>query len=279
MGGWPIRIRVATAVASWAAVAVVWRRPLEASMVLHALVQLPLLVAAGALLVPRPAPAVRTAAHPYAPAVLLVALFTSALWMLPRLLDGALGDPALETAKLLSLPFLAGAPLRWSWPRLTPLARSFVVANAFSMLLTLGWLYHAAPMRVCSYYLRAEQQQLGTAYLTLAALLLVALLPRLFSGGGIDPDRPRLRGSEDDPRPHGPPARQRLEGVVPLLQRGVGAGHLFEPERPALRQVEELREVARRIRRHADRSERPSGTGITQRSPTTTSSDRPEMLM
>ncbi len=182
MGGWPIRIRVAAAVASWAAVAVVWRRPLEAAMVLHALVQLPLLVAAGALLVPRPAPAVRTSAHPYAPAALLVALFTSALWMLPRLLDGALGDPALETAKLLSLPFLVGVPLRWSWPRLTPLARSFVVANAFSMLLTLGWLYHAAPMRVCNSYLREEQQQLGTAYLVLGALLLVALLPRLFSG-------------------------------------------------------------------------------------------------
>lgn len=189
--------RVAAAIALWSAVALLWRDRLEATMVGHALVQLPLLVAAGALLVPRGSPRLQPRAHPYSLPVLLIGLFTLAIWMLPRSLDGALSDPTLELAKVLSLPLFAGTSLRWSWPRLPPVTRSFVLANLISMLLVLGWLYHAAPRRVCNYYLLDEQQQLGSAYLTLAALLVAIQIPRLFLGREI----PRIHAMARDDSP------------------------------------------------------------------------------
>ena len=53
------------------------------------------------------------------------------------------------------------------------------------MLLVLAWLYKAAPLRVCNYYLLEEQELLGSAYLVLAVAVLIAWLPRLFLGTGF----------------------------------------------------------------------------------------------
>jgi hypothetical protein len=172
-------VRLLLAVGLWLLVAVGFRSELEATMLGHALVQLPALVLAGHLLVPR---AKNRSLDPLALPVLLVAIFATAVWMLPRMLDASLGDPRYEAAKLATLPLLVGVPLAWSWPRLSVLARAFVWSNLLSMLLTLGWLYKAAPTRVCNYYLLEEQQLLGTAMLSLAAAITLGLLPRLFLG-------------------------------------------------------------------------------------------------
>lgn len=162
----------------WVTVALLLREALEASMLGHALVQLPALVVAGWLLVPRRD---RTESR-FATPVLLVALFSAAVWMLPRMLDGALAQTSVEIAKLVTVPLLVGLPLGWSWPRLTSLSRAFVWANGISMLLTLGWLYQAAPTRVCNYYRLEEQSLVGGVYLALAAGLTLLLLPPLFLG-------------------------------------------------------------------------------------------------
>jgi hypothetical protein len=160
-------------------VAVAWllREDLEAGMLSHALIQLPCLVLAGFLAVARP---VERRAEPLALPALLVALFSAVIWMLPRQLDASLDDPFVEGAKLVSLPLLVGYPLGWSWPRLSGITRAFVWSNLVSMLVVLGWLYRAAPLRVCSYYLLQEQDALGVAYLCLAAVIALAWLPRLF---------------------------------------------------------------------------------------------------
>jgi len=135
------------------------------SPVQHVLVQMPLLVLAGAAaawnLQVR-----RSRALP----LLLMALTAFLFWMLPRYVDWALA-PVGEAAKYLSLPLLLGAPLRLSWPWLGPILRGFLKANALSMLGVLGFLYTHAPVRICNSYLVSAQQDLGFAFLYLAAAL------------------------------------------------------------------------------------------------------------
>ena len=161
----------------WLLVGLLLRERLESSMLSHSIVQLPLLALSGACLAhPRQREATSTMALP----VLLIALFAGAIWMLPRMLDASLVDLRIEAMKLVSLPLLVGLPLAWSWPRLSDLARAFVWANLISMLLTLGWLYHAAPVRVCNFYLQSEQKTVGTALLLIAMSLVAFLVPRVF---------------------------------------------------------------------------------------------------
>lgn len=96
-----------------------------------------------------------------------------AFWMLPRSLDMALANPAMEFAKFVSLPLLVGLPLALSWSRLPSIGRGFIAANLVSMLVVLGWLYLVSPMRLCNYYLLDQQRVLGWALLLLAAAVLV----------------------------------------------------------------------------------------------------------
>jgi hypothetical protein len=155
---------------------------LEAHLVTHAALQLPLLAASGACI----GTAFRGAAglrgwNERGAAGLLLACFAALVWMLPRSMDAALADPRVDALKLASVPLLVGVPLGASWGRLGPVARAFVIANGVSMLLALAWLYHAAPVRVCNYYLRGEQLDLADAYLAAAVLVTaVCVAPLLF---------------------------------------------------------------------------------------------------
>ncbi|AUQ59320.1 hypothetical protein [Phaeobacter inhibens] len=145
--------------------AVALREAAVSSPIQHVLVQMPLLVLAGAvagwqLSVPR---------H-WAVPLLLTALTALLFWMLPLNVDWAL-MPAGELVKYASLPLLLGLPLRLSWPWLGPILRGFIKANALSMLGVLGFLYTHAPVRICNSYLVSAQQDLGFAFLYLAAAL------------------------------------------------------------------------------------------------------------
>lgn len=100
------------------------RRLLEVSMVGHMLVQIPLLVVAGALLASCVPAALRRKLDAFNAngfAGILAAGFVTSYWMLPRALDAALSDPLMELAKFCSLPLLVGLPLALSWPRLGPI--------------------------------------------------------------------------------------------------------------------------------------------------------------
>ncbi len=161
------------------------RRALEASMVAHMLVQIPLLVLAGALLARCiPAKLRRGFEELDAHGVpgMLAAAFASSYWMLPRALDAALSDPLAELAKFWSLPLLVGVPLALSWPRMGPIGRGFVLANAISMIAVVGWLYREAPVRLCSWYLVDQQVLLGNALLALALLAGAGCTLRAFIG-------------------------------------------------------------------------------------------------
>ncbi len=151
------------------------RAAAEADMALHMLVQIPLLILAGGLLAgARAAPAWFRAVDEGGWVGMLVGLLTASYWMVPRVLDAALVDMRFEVLKFVGLPLLAGVPVRWSWPRLSALGRGFVITNMLSMTAFVGWLYIAAPVRVCVYYL--AEQQVAVGRLLLAATISAGLL-------------------------------------------------------------------------------------------------------
>ncbi|MCF8179360.1 MAG: hypothetical protein K9J74_12690 [Sulfuritalea sp.] len=159
---------------------------LEASMVGHMLLQIPLLtligIGAGHLL-PESWKETLFAAAGGAVSCVLIALFVSAYWMLPRALDAALSSPLVETVKFLSLPLLVGLPLALAWKQLTAIGRGFVWTNLISMVAVLGWLYIAAPTRICNNYLVNQQESAGWWLVNIALMLFACWLGSLFVGG------------------------------------------------------------------------------------------------
>lgn len=114
-----------------------------------------------------------------APALVLAG-FSLAFWMMPRWLDAAVDHAPVDTAKLLSLTLLAGFPLGWAWPRVSPLVQLFVWANGVSMLFVMGWFYLSAPYRLCNNYLQSDQATLGLWLMCLSALLAAAVTAAAF---------------------------------------------------------------------------------------------------
>lgn len=161
------------------------RIPLEANMVLHMTVQLPLLIAVGMLLAAEVRPLEpRWLAHADwlgIPGLLLV-IFATTFWMLPRSLDSALADPRMEFAKFVSLPLLVGLPLAMSWRRLPALGRAFVFANFLSKLGAVGGLFLAAPTRLCAYYRLDQQAVAGWTLMAIAAALAFLWFAAAFFG-------------------------------------------------------------------------------------------------
>ncbi len=163
-----------------AVVALTWlmlwmsRTALEANMAVHMIVQVPLLIASGLVLaaVVRPHEPRWFADADWLgiPGIVLV-VFGTSFWMLPRALDSAVGDPWMDAAKFLSLPLLVGLPLGLSWRRMPPLGRAFIWANFIPKLGAIGGLYLGAPVRLCAYY-RLDQQATAGWMLIIIAIAL-----------------------------------------------------------------------------------------------------------
>lgn len=166
-------------------------------------VQLPLLVAAGYVAcrllpdrVQRALLEVTGGAVPW----LILMIFASTCWMLPRSLDAALTSPWAAVAKFTTIPVCIGAPLAIGWRGLTLVGRGFVINNFASMIAVIGWLYLAAPVRVCNNYTVAQQVDAGHTALAIAALLFGTWLASLF--GARWPSN-RIAGEGDAPLPDG----------------------------------------------------------------------------
>jgi hypothetical protein len=185
------RTIVATASGSWLALWL-WpvRNALESDMAVHMAVQVPILIALGALL------AVVVCHHEPRwladadwlgiPGIVAVVLGTS-FWMLPRALDGAVAGPMFDLVKFLSLPLLVGLPLGLSWRRMPPLGRAFIWANFIPKLGTIGGLYLAAPTRLCAYYRLDQQASAGWVLIAIAVALGLAWF--IFVFVGWEPER------------------------------------------------------------------------------------------
>lgn len=144
------------------------RTALEMSLIGHMLVQLPLLAVCGWLA--GSSLAQRRLAVGGVP-VLLVAVFATLFWMIPRWLDASLSEATWEVAKFVTIPAFVGFPLGVCWRHLSVVTKGFVWANGISMLAVLGWLYLAAPVRVCNNYLINQQEAFGLSALCVAVAI------------------------------------------------------------------------------------------------------------
>lgn len=151
----------------------VWRTLLESSLINHMLVQIPLLVFAGWMIGKGMLKSRFQHWNERGIPGLLIAIFTMFFWMIPRWLDAALSEPLWEVMKFITVPLLIGVPLGISWFRMSSFARAIVWANGISMLVVIGWLYVAAPVRVCNNYLVNQQEDFG--YMAMALALVIAL--------------------------------------------------------------------------------------------------------
>ena len=191
----------------WAALAAPPARAwLEASMVSHMLVQLPLLAGIGysigrAWMRSHPGGAAARAlagvqsCNGGGVTGLIAVSFVMVLWMLPRFLDLARLDALVDALKFVSVP-AAGLMVALSWPRLPAIARAVVHLEVIATLLRFGWGYLAAEERLCLAYLADDQRLTGELLLWLGVAYAVAIVWRPMFGN-IGAGRPAMhrRGS------------------------------------------------------------------------------------
>jgi len=149
----------------------VLRSLLESSLTAHMFGQIPLLVLAGWMIGKGRFAFLFGDWNRHGIPGLLIALFAMLFWMIPRWLDASLSEPLWEVIKFITIPLLIGVPLGVSWSRMSAFSRAVVWANAISMLGVLGWLYVAAPVRVCNNYLVNQQQDFGYTAMVLAVAI------------------------------------------------------------------------------------------------------------
>lgn len=152
---------------------------MESVMVMHMHMQMPMLIIAGLLMAP-----LFQQRFPYffekwnengLPGILLFIIIMG-YWLLPRTMDEALTLQSVEVFKFISLPFLAGVPLRDSWKKLSNFGKNAVIMFFTVVFLGMGLLYTLAPEQLCNNYLLIEQIALGWAFLLTAVGMAVYLL-------------------------------------------------------------------------------------------------------
>lgn len=146
------------------------RSELESDMALHMLLQFPLLLFAGWLLARALTLHARATIRQWNHAGitgLLLAAMVLMFWMIPRALDLVLIARTMEVWKFITLG-LAGAALQLSWRAAGMIVRGFFLGNVLPMMMVAGWLYVAAPVRLCNAYLSSDQLRTGSGLLALA---------------------------------------------------------------------------------------------------------------
>ena len=152
---------------------------LESIMIIHMHMQMPLLVIAGFLManffrVKFPSFFEKWNGNGL-PGILLFSIIT-VYWMIPRTMDEALTLQSVELFKFISLPFLAGVPLRDSWNKISQKAKT-IVFTAFTILFfTMGILYTMVPVQLCNNYLLIEQMTLGWGFISMAVCMIIFLI-------------------------------------------------------------------------------------------------------
>lgn len=178
------------------------RGGLERDMALHMAVQMPLLIALGALVAAatcRFEPRWLAAADWLGIAGIAAVVLGTSFWMVPRALDQAIADWRIDLVKFLTLPLLVGMPLGLSWRRMPPLGRAFIWANFIPKLGAVGGLYLGAPMRLCAYYRLDQQELAGWTLIAVAVALGITWFVAAFIGWtpscGKRPSRPSVDGA------------------------------------------------------------------------------------
>ena len=101
--------------------------------------------------------------------------------MLPRTMDEALTMQSMEWFKFISLPLLAGIPLRDSWKKLGKSGKGTVFTTFTVIFVLMGLLYIYSPVQLCNNYLLVEQITLGWGFLTTAICMAIYMLYTIFT--------------------------------------------------------------------------------------------------
>jgi hypothetical protein len=142
---------------------------LEATMLGHMVLQIPVIFFGGLLLFGR---AVRNSA-PFASidrhglTGLTALLIVSSYWMIPRALEFTLTMPGYELAKFASWALL-GAALPASIARANIVIQLFYLGNFCAMTAIAGMLYQDVPEQLCNAYLKDDQALTGAFLIILA---------------------------------------------------------------------------------------------------------------
>ena len=152
---------------------------MESVMVVHMHMQMPMLVIAGFLVAPalqRVLPRLFSRWNANGvPGNLLFSIIIM-YWMLPRTMDEALTAQSMEMFKFISLPLLAGIPLRDSWGKLSSTWRTATIGGFTLLFYGAGAVYLGAAEQLCNNYLLLDQITLGWAFLLTAVAMTVYLL-------------------------------------------------------------------------------------------------------
>lgn len=159
---------------------------MEKLMVIHMHMQMPMLVIAGLLMarffqIKFPG-FFEKWNHNGVPGILLFIIIVC-YWMLPRSMDEALTEQGVEIFKFISMPFLAGVPLRDSWQKLSSNGKNGIIIGFTILFIGMGWLYINTPVQLCNNYLMIEQLTLGWGFITTAIGMIIYLAYKFF----IDP--------------------------------------------------------------------------------------------
>lgn len=157
---------------------VLTRDAFERTMWSHMLLQIPIVVWAGARMTQAFVGARFRRWNVTGAPGLLLASATIACWMIPRLLDAAVESWWVDAGKFAML-LCAGAIARWSWANGTAIARVFTVGNAAWMTGTVGMLLLDAPTRLCVRYGANDQRVAGYAMLGVTLTVVVLAIVRV----------------------------------------------------------------------------------------------------
>lgn len=156
---------------------------IESIMLLHMLVQLPLLILVGWFigdwLIKKFNPFFMAWNTDGVPGMILV-VFITMYWMLPRALDEAVTIHYIELFKFIILP-IVGLFLRDSWKKIQTLGKGFIFLNYLSMFALMAWLYIDSPIQICNNYLETQQKVLGWGFLVITIWMILYLLQAVFT--------------------------------------------------------------------------------------------------
>ena len=107
---------------------------------------------------------------------ILLFIMISVYWMIPRTMDEALTIPAVEWFKFISLPLMAGIPLRDSWKKIGSGLKTSLFIGFAVLFLGMGLLYIYSPEQLCNNYLRIDQITLGWGFILMAVCLAIYVL-------------------------------------------------------------------------------------------------------
>lgn len=168
---------------------------LESSMLLHMLVQLPVLAFFGWWLgemIPQNIVKKINAWNMFGLAGVLLMSGAGLFWMLPSVLDASLASIQFLFLKIASMVLLIGMMLSITSKVWHPVLKGIFLLEAWAMLGRFGYGYLISPDRLCANYLFNEQQLLGETLLGIAAIWATLWSLKVFIG--MDVLRLRMMG-------------------------------------------------------------------------------------